>query len=615
MFRTQGEVKRYLWGGNALYRLFGKGEGGAAESWELSVHPDGVSRVGGELLTDYLARDPQAVDAEGSPLPVLIKYIDAARDLSVQVHPDDTYARRVENDNGKTELWYIVSAEEGAGILCGFRRDVTPEELVQKAKDGTVEELLNFIPVKAGDAFLIEAGTVHAIRSGCVVCEIQESSNVTYRIYDYKRKDAEGRERPLHLERALDVINFKRFEDHTNGGAAEAVEGGSMRLVASCEHFRVRELCLAGTYREQNGASFTAVNILEGKGTANGEPFSAGDTFFVPRGETFELSGEAKAILTDCEKKYYAGIDLGGTFVKCGITDRKGKILLKDSFPTGRERPHEEIAADMAACVLKLSEKLGVKVEAAGIGSPGTVDSARGVIVYSNNIKWKDVPLGGAVERALGVPVFVTNDANAAALGECRCGAGSDYSDVVLVTLGTGVGGGIVLGGKLFEGGKSAGAEIGHTVIRMGGERCTCGRRGCLEAYASATALVRDTVRAMKKHPESLMNEIAGGKEPDGRTAFLALERGDRTARRVVNGYIRALAEGLANLANVFRPQAILLGGGICGAGDALLVPLRRRFNALLYGGSDYAPVLLKTATLGNDAGLCGAAMFAADRM
>ena len=545
-------LKDYLWGGYKLKGMFGRDNGGKkiSESWEVSVHPDGESGCEGGTLSGYLAANPKAVDPEGSPLPVLIKYIDAAQNLSVQVHPDDDYARRVEGDNGKTEMWYILSADEGAGIYCGFRRDTSKEEFLAKVSDGTVEELLNFIPVHAGDCHLIPAGTVHAIGAGCVICEVQQSSNVTYRVYDYNRRGADGKLRPLHVEKAVDVIDFRAFRDRTGTGLPETVPGGEIRLLTQCPYFRCRELKLNGKFAETNARSFTAVDVLEGEGLINGEPFSAGDSFFVDCGEKFVLGGQAKVLLT-CENRTacYAGIDLGGTFIKCGIVTEEGKILVKDKIPTGRERDYREIAADMAA------------------------------------------------------------------LGEHFCGSGRKYSSLILVTLGTGVGGGIIIDGKLFEGNKSAGAEIGHSVIRMGGEKCTCGRRGCFEAYASATALIRQTKRAMERHPESKMWQIAGNLDGvDGKTAFDGQRAGDPAADRVVKFYIRCLAEGICNLLNEFRPQAILLGGGVCGEGDNLLLPLKKEVDKRLFGGTDYAPFDLCTASLGNDAGLCGAARLAAVR-
>ncbi len=295
-------LKDYLWGGTRLKEIFGRDNGDKkiAESWEVSVHPDGESRLeNGETLSSYFVREPHAVDREGGKFPVLIKYIDAKQNLSVQVHPSDEFARRVEGDNGKTEMWYIVQAEKNAGIYCGFSRDTTREEFLSKVQNGTVEELLNFIPVKAGDCFLIEAGTVHAIGAGCVICEIQQSSNVTYRVYDYNRKDANGNLRPLHVEKAVQVINFSRFENHTNSGAISDMVGGKQRLLTKCAYFRCRELLLDGTYFERAEHSFRALNILDGEGKLNGKSFKKGDSFLVPCGESLTVAGNAKIILTD----------------------------------------------------------------------------------------------------------------------------------------------------------------------------------------------------------------------------------------------------------------------------------------------------------------------------
>lgn len=302
MIKLQPVLKDYLWGGYKLKALFGRDNGGKkiSESWEVSVHPDGLSSYMGGTLAEYLAENPYAADRNGGAFPVLIKYIDAAEKLSVQVHPDDGYARRVEGDNGKTEMWYVLSAEEGAGIFCGFKRDTDKEEFLKRVADGTVEELLNFIPVKAGDCYLIKAGTVHAIGAGCVICEIQQSSNVTYRVYDYNRRGADGKLRPLHVEKATEVIDFRAFCDETGSGEFESCEGGTIRLLTECKYFKCRELLLNGGYEEENGNSFTAVNVLSGSGKIDGEAFGAGDSFFIPCGEKFSLSGEAKIILT-CE--------------------------------------------------------------------------------------------------------------------------------------------------------------------------------------------------------------------------------------------------------------------------------------------------------------------------
>lgn len=314
-------------------------------------------------------------------------------------------------------------------------------------------------------------------------------------------------------------------------------------------------------------------------------------------------------------KKYYAGLDLGGTFVKGGIVDEQGRIVIKDKIPTGRERPYGAIAADMAQLVKDLASRAGLQegqVAGVGIGSPGLIDAEHGVIVYSNNIRWEKVPLCGAVQERLGLPVCITNDANAAALGEHFCGAGKQFGSMVFITLGTGVGGGVILNGELFEGFRSAGGEIGHMVIERGGWDCTCGRKGCFEAYASATGLIRRTRESMEAHKDSAMWKIAGSLENvDGKTAFDGMRAGDAAAKQVVDEYISYLAEGVINLVNIFRPEAIVLGGGVCAEGETLLAPLREKVSPWLFGGADYAPVAIVAASLGNDAGLCGAARLA----
>ncbi len=297
MIKLTPVLKNYLWGGRKLHGLYGRENGGdkISESWEVSVHPDGISQPLGE----YLAQNPCAVDLAGSAFPILIKYIDAMENLSVQVHPDDAFANAHEGDNGKTEMWYIVDADEHAGIYCGFTRDVTRKEFLAKVQDGTVEELLNFIPVKKGDCYLIEAGTVHAIGAGCVICEIQQSSNVTYRVYDYNRRGADGKLRPLHIQKATQVINFHKFEDHTNTQPVRQERGYDLQTLTQCPYFRCRKLMLRESYTEQNVESFLAINILSGNGQINGQAFAAGDSFFVPVTERLSISGVAEIMLTD----------------------------------------------------------------------------------------------------------------------------------------------------------------------------------------------------------------------------------------------------------------------------------------------------------------------------
>ena len=313
------------------------------------------------------------------------------------------------------------------------------------------------------------------------------------------------------------------------------------------------------------------------------------------------------------EKKFYAGIDIGGTSIKCGIVDSDGNILVKGSVPTG-VADCAVIAGDIAELVSRLERQAGVKAEGAGIGAPGIIDSKNGMIVYSPNIVWKDVPICAEVGKRLGVPVKIANDANAAALGEKMAGSGKNYDDVLFLTIGTGIGGGIIIDGKLFEGFRSAGAEIGHQVIRQGGEKCSCGRDGCFEAYASATALIRQTKRAMQNDRDSALWKICPDLDSvNGKTVFDGAKAGDKTAMSVLDAYTGYLAEGIANLVNILRPEAVLIGGGVSAAGEALLNPVREKLGKIVFGGMEYAPVKTELATLGNDAGLIGSAFLVMD--
>lgn len=309
----------------------------------------------------------------------------------------------------------------------------------------------------------------------------------------------------------------------------------------------------------------------------------------------------------------YIGIDLGGTNIAAGVVDAKGNLLYKDSIPTIKERHWSEIVRDMARIAERVVLESGhtmAEIEAVGIGCPGSIDKANGVVVYSNNIVMHNVPVAEEFRKYIDLPVYLENDANAAALGEYTvCEDGLD--SFVFMTLGTGVGGGIILDGKVWSGFNGAGAEIGHQSLVFGGERCTCGRRGCLEAYASVTALIRQTKEAMAAHPESMMNEWAEKKgKVSGRTAFECASRGDAVAIEVRDRYIEYVAEGICSIVNVLQPRVLAIGGGISREGDALLEPIKKYFSENDYN-KDMPKTDIRIAKLFGDAGIVGAAMAA----
>ena len=308
--------------------------------------------------------------------------------------------------------------------------------------------------------------------------------------------------------------------------------------------------------------------------------------------------------------QYYLGIDIGGMTVKGIVIDKSGSAVAEGSIATQSENGAEAMCANIASLISQLLHKADARkgdIAGVGIGCPGIIDSERGRVVFAGNISLSDYPLAEQIEGRTGLKVKLTNDANAAALGEAKFGAASNYKNSILVTLGTGVGGGIVIDGKLFEGGKSAGTEIGHTVIVKNGLQCNCGRRGCLEKYASASALTEQTKEAMKAHKDSAMWKGYDLSTACGKTPFDYCES-DEAAKLVVDGYISYLACGIINLANIFRPEVIMLGGGVSEQGERLTAPLQKLLDGELMGGTDYAPVKIVKAALGSRAGAYGAA-------
>lgn len=315
--------------------------------------------------------------------------------------------------------------------------------------------------------------------------------------------------------------------------------------------------------------------------------------------------------------KYYIGIDLGGTNIKAGVVNENYEIISKATTKTMLPRPAEEICADMAKVSLKAMEQAGLKlenIESIGIGTPGTANSETGIIEYSNNLGFLNLPVVELMQKHINKPFYVENDANAAAYGEFIAGAAKGANDAVCITLGTGVGGGIIINGKIYSGFNFAGAEIGHTVIDPNGPECTCGRKGCFEVFSSATGLVRMTKEAMLEDKASVMWQM---NEEDGkvsaRTAFNAMRAGDRAGKAVVDKYIRYLACGITNTINIFQPDILCIGGGVCNEGDPLLLPLKELVAKEIYTKNSAKNTEIVIAKLGNDAGIIGAAFLGQD--
>lgn len=626
VYKLKPSCKDYLWGGHRLVDEYRKKYDGEvlAETWELSCHPDGPStivngRYAGKTLEQYIeAAGKEVLGANCRrfrDFPILIKFIDAKQNLSIQVHPDNRYALKNEGQYGKTEMWYVMDAEKGAFLYYGFKTEISKEEFARRIQEDTLLEVLNAVPVQKGDVLFIESGTIHAIGAGILIAEIQQNSNVTYRVYDYGRVGKDGKKRDLHIEKALAVTNRVPLIKSKS----------SYPHVADCDYFTVDKLNLDGQMmRRMEGfvseESFVSILILDGEGTVSCSEqeaesvqdkdvsedmkvsYKKGDSLFLPAGSgAYVIEGNCDALITTIREKaapVRIGIDIGGTDTKIGLVDVHQKLIDSVCIPTVAERPAEEVIQTVGETALALLEKNGITIDqcvGAGIGVPGTVDRKNGVVRYSNNIRWEEVPLAKEMETYLPIPVEIANDADCAALGEAVAGAGKDCSDVVMLTLGTGVGGGIILDGEIYVGRGIGGSELGHMVIVENGEPCTCGRCGCLETYVSATALIRDACRA-------------SGENLEPEEIFTMAEQGDAVMKEVVDAYIRRLGLGIVNIVNIFRPQLVLLGGGISRQGETLLAPLREIVKKECFGGEKGDMPEIETAVLGNDAGVIGAA-------
>lgn len=310
--------------------------------------------------------------------------------------------------------------------------------------------------------------------------------------------------------------------------------------------------------------------------------------------------------------KYYLGVDIGGTNIKSGVVDETFKMLSTVSIKTNSAGGYDEVLKSLYEAVDKAIALSGIgldKIRFFGIGCPGTMDSKNGTVLYSNNLHWENVPLARDVAEKYGKKVYLENDANAAAYGEYLAGAAKGADNAVVLTLGTGVGAGIIIHGEIYSGSNNAGGEIGHTVIEVDGAPCTCGRNGCFEAYASATGLVRMTKEMIEKKPEGRLHEMA---EKDGRisarTAFNAAKLGDPEGSEVVEKYIKYLAAGIANVINIFQPDILCIGGGVCNEGDNLLVPLKKQVAEQIYSKNSEKNTEIVIAKLGNSAGIIGSA-------
>lgn len=627
VLKLRPACKEYLWGGNKLIHDFHKEFEGEklAETWELSCHPDGPSVIAngsraGATLAEYVESCGSEVLGRNcrrfEEFPILVKFIDAKDDLSVQVHPDNSYALKNEGQYGKTEMWYIVDCKEGAFLYYGFAKKMEKEEFQRRIEDNTLLEVLNKVSVQRGDVLFIEAGTIHAIGKDIVIAEIQQNSNVTYRVYDYGRVDGEGRQRDLHIEKALAVTN--RIPLVRNKPVSPHL--------AECDYFTVDKLNLDGRMLKKAGGtvsedSFAHFLFVEGSGTiaCGGEEvdFKKGDSLFLPAGSgEFQVEGKCEALITTIGEKanpIRIAVDMTSRQIQVGLVDMNHVCFAKKEMEIEREEDYRLTVRNIGTSMIELLEKNDLKVDnciGIGAGLPGTVDRKAGKVIYSNNIGWENVPFVKELQKYIPLPVYINNNANCIALGEMVRKAGGKYANAVLLTIGNGIGGSIILDGEIFEGRMAGGSELGHMSIQMDGPVCTCGRRGCLETYASIPALLKDAKETMRRNKDSILWELCsgdGGKLTEDMIVYAAKEK-DKAAEEVVYRYIRSLCTGITNITNIFRPDLVLLSGNLFSKNEYLLEEIHSFIENECFGRTGTGIPDIKAVYDSKNAGLAGAA-------
>ena len=584
-------LKERIWGGQKLqeYGFSIPEEQRMGEVWTVASHPNGMSRVQsgpkiGLTLEELWSNHPEIFGMEtDSDFPLLLKWIDAAEDLSVQVHPSDMDAKRYEQQPfGKNECWYIVDCPEDASLIYGHSF-FSPFELDEAIRQGTFLESLQHVPISKGDFFYVPAGTVHALTKGCVVLEIQQNSDTTYRLYDYDRPDpVSGEKRSLHLAQARRVIRFPHFQ-YTE--PTVMLTPFRKRLTQTPDFF-VEEWTIRTMHKLDSSPLFRIITVIKGTIELDHVLLSVGATAILPADSTFLIKGNGIVLITGPSLKtttlHQIGIDLGGTQTRVAVIDQH-KIIKQLSFPTNPMAGPSQTLLNIKHVIHVFSEEFDLSK--IGIAAPGPLDAKTGHLLSPPNLPgWDEVDLVTPLSTAFDLPVSLENDANAAALGEALYGAGRHSSSVYYVTVSTGIGGGYVYEKQLIRGANGYAGEIGNTIIDSSGPLHPVLNKGSLEGYASGTALQS---RANERHASSIERLLAHPQERDR--------------------FTNHLATGLANIIHTIDPEVIVVGGGVTGSADLYWEALLERVRELVYP-SLRSKVDIRLAELKGQAGVIGAA-------
>ncbi|MCR5741358.1 MAG: ROK family protein [Gammaproteobacteria bacterium] len=612
LYKTIPTFKEYIWAGNKLKNKYNKitDLSKISESFEFSINPLGLSSIETNLknltLEEYFSYASAGKNLNSDAPNVLIKLIDSGDDLSIQVHPNDEYAKAHYDKFGKTEMWYIIDSDKELGgyIYLGFNDNYTKDEVKEALENGTILSLLNKIEVEKDDFYLIPSGTIHAIGKGVTLYEIQENSDLTFRLYDYDRVDKNGQKRELHIKEALDVISLEKYNVNRNKNAKVKT---LYKVLTANKYFELLRLDVNDHFKIYNNEnSFSLITVLHGNPKLNDFIAKPLESFYLDPETNVDVDGKTSLLIARVPK-LFMGLDVGGTSIKGMVIDDIGNIVSRSKVSTEAKEGTDRIIANMVLSMNNLAKSLGAKVEEfkkVGIGFPGNVDSKNGIVVCSNNLGLHNSNLKEMIEKEVNVSVVIENDANCAALGEYKFTDKSKYHDMTLVTLGTGLGSGIIIDSKLFKGGLGTTTELGHIRIKSDNFMCTCGQYGCFESFTSLERIHHDTLK-LQQDPSTGLKDLI--KEDDPYVTIFYLADTNEAAKKYLFKYLNNLILGLVNVANILQPEIICLGGGVTNSIQKYIPYIEKRLNQLKYGGVDSPFIKVVKARLGNDAGGYGA--------
>lgn len=605
IYKSIPSIKEYIWAGSKLKNKYNKitDLNKISETWELSINESGLSSLLIDnkevLLKDYIISHNIGSNIKSSDFKMLVKLIDSDDFLSIQVHPSDEYALKKYNKLGKTEMWYIIDAEEDSYLYLGFNEDYQKEEVEKALYDGSILEMLNKVPVKPGDFYIIPSGTIHAIGKGITLYEIQENSDLTFRLYDYDRVDKNGNKRELHINEALDVLNYNKYDVSKN------TREKKQNVLCANDYFELLKVKTVNEYEfVNNNSSFEFLTIINGNPTINGIETKTLESYFVEPNTKLEIKGDSSLLIARYPQ-FSVGLDVGGTAVKGLIIDDFNNKIVEDKKNTGNVGL-DKIVESMCECFNSLIDKACINpgfIKKLGVGFPASIKDGTNII-GAENLGIDNVNLKSILEDKLNLEVILENDANCAVLGEYYFTKNRRYHDIALITLGTGVGSGLIINSNLFRGGNGTMVELGHMKVKNDNIRCSCGQYGCLESLLGMNR-IRLEVDKLKNSHITKLSEII--KDTDSPIKIFSLYDENIFAKEFVDKYLNTLLSGLINIANLLEPEVILIGGGVSYHISKFIPQLEYRLNKFKYNSLKAPKIKLYQAILGNDAGAYGA--------